>query len=548
MELISDVRTLGELIDRAAETWPDREAIVYEEQRISYGELRDGANRLGAALLELGVEKGNKVSVLFTNLPQWAYIEFALDKIGGVVVPINTRYSLKELEYILHHSDSTTLVTMDRFQNMDYMTLIREICPELETSKPGELKCEKLPFLKNVIVSGKHSYRGTFDFNELLERDEAGYQEEVMKAQIKVEPDDIAHIPYTSGTTGKPKGVMTTHQQYIRFNLGFINGIGGFTEVDRLCVAAPFSHNFGNSQGILTPAICGAASVLIEAFDPKKCLELIEQEGGTFFAGSPTMYIKMLRDEGFSKYDLSSLRSGLIAAAPAPVPVIKEIQSKMGVKILVNGYGMTENSVGTSMTRPGDPPEILSSTVGKPMWPEYKVKVVDIKTGEDLPPGGEGELCTKGPLIMKGYYKMPEETAELIDQDGWFHTGDMAVIDEAGYIKITGRLKDVFMPGGLNVSPEEVENVLYTHPKIKQVSVLGVPDEVMGEVGAAFVELKEGEKAKDQEIIDFCKARLANFKIPKYVIFTNEFPLTTSGKVQRFILREQAIEELELSK
>lgn len=546
--MVSDIKTLGELIDRAAETWPDHEAIVYEDQRISYRELKDGANQLAASLLELGVKKGDKISTLFTNLPQWAYIEFAIDKIGGIMVPINTRYSLKEFEYILHHSDSTTLIMMDRFQKIDYMAMFQEICPELKNSEPGDLKCSKLPLLKNVIVSGSNWYKGTFPFNELLEKGKEGYQEEIMRVQRNVEPDDIAHLPYTSGTTGKPKGVMTTHQQYIRFNLGFINGIGGFTGEDRLCVAAPFSHNFGNSQGILTPAFCGATSVLIEAFDARKCMELIEKEKCTFFAGSPTMYTRMLRDENLSRYDLSSLRAGLIAAAPAPVSVIKEIQSKMGIEILVNGYGMTENSVGTSMTRAGDPPEILSSTVGKPIWPDYEVRVVDIKTSKELPFGQEGELCTKGPLIMKGYYKMPKETAQLIDQDGWFHTGDTAIIDELGYIRITGRLKDIFMPGGLNVAPEEVEEILFTHPKVKGVSVLGVPDKDLGEVGVAFVEIKEGQDATDQELINFCKGRLANYKVPKYVFFTTDFPMTSSGKIQRFILKGLAMKELGFEK
>ena len=252
----------------------------------------------------------------------------------------------------------------------------------------------------------------------------------------------------------------------------------------------------------------------------------------------------MLRLDGFSGYDLSSLRAGLIAAAPAPVAIIQEIQSKMGIQVLVNGFGMTENSVGTSMTRPGDPPEILSETVGKPLWPDYEVKIVDINTGRDLAPGMEGELCTKGSFIMKGYYKMPEETANAVDGDGWFHTGDMAVIDKSGYIRITGRKKDIFMPGGLNVSPEEVESLIFTHPGVKQVAVLGVPDEELGEVGAAFVEMKDGEKASEKEIISFCKGKIANFKVPKYVFFTTDFPMTASGKIQRFILKDRAAKKL----
>lgn len=544
--MIEDARTLGELIDRASENWPNHEAVVYKDGRITYREVQQRAKRLAASLLRLGVRKGDKVSILLTNLPQWFYGEYAVDKIGGVVVPLNTRYSLRELEYILSHSDSTTLIMMDRFQKIDYMAMLREICPELEACALGDLRSPRFPFLKNLIVSGGQRYKGTLDLAELIESGRTDRDDGVAVAQSKVEPDDIAHLPYTSGTTGSPKGVMTTHHQYLRFNLGFIKGIGGFTEKDRLCVAAPFSHNFGNSQGILTPAICGATSVLVEAFDARRCLELIERERCTFFAGSPTMYVRMLRDEDFSKYDLSSLRSGLIAAAPAPVTVIQEIQSKMGIRTLVNGYGMTENSVGTSMTRPGDPPEVLSATVGRPLWPDYEVKVVDTKTGADLPRGRQGELCTRGPLIMKGYYKIPEETARLMDSKGWFHTGDLAVIDEQGYIRITGRLGDVFMPGGLNVSPEEVEDVLYTHPKIKQVAVLGVPDDELGEAGVAFVHLKAGHVATDREIIGFCRGRLANFKIPKYVLFSRDFPMTTSGKVQRFILRDRAIRELGL--
>ncbi len=544
--MITDIGTLGELIDRAAATWPANEAIVYQGERITYEVLRNRANRLAKALLRLGVEKGDKVAVLFTNLPQWSYAEFAIDKIGGVVVPINTRYSRDELCHILHHSDATTILMMDRSHGQDYIKLLKTLCPGLENCAPGHLKCDRLPFLKNIIVSSPTGCKGTFDFDVLMAPNSDQSLATLQKIQLQIKGEDVAHLPYTSGTTGKPKGVMTTHHQYIRFNLGFINGIGGFTERDRLLVAPPFSHNFGNSQGILTPAFCGAASVLIESFNAKQCLKLIEKERCTFFAGSPTMYIRMLRDEDFSAYDLSSLRAGLIAAAPAPVSLINEIKDRMGIGILVNGFGMTENSVGTSMTRPEDPPEILSETVGKPLWPDYEIQVVDVATGETLPEGKEGELCTRGPLIMKGYYKMAEETAKLIDNEGWFHTGDLAVIDGSGNIRITGRLKDIYMPGGLNVSPEEVEEVLFTYPKIKQLSVLGVPDEDLGEVGAAFVELKVGETASDREIIEYCQGRLAKFKIPRYILFTNEFPMTTSGKIQRFALRERAIRDLKL--
>jgi fatty-acyl-CoA synthase len=543
--MIEEAKTLGDLLDKASEKWPDREAIVFKKERISYRKYREKVDGLAKALLNIGIRKGDKVSVLFSNRPEWSISEYSIDKIGAMVVPINTRYKSQELEYILHHSDSTTLLMMDRFLEIDYMAMLHEICPELSRSEPGRLKSPKLPFLRNIICLSNQRYPGTYNFYELLDvGSELKNDEELEQAKAQVNEEDVAHIPYTSGTTGFPKGVMTTHYQYLWFNSSFARNIG-LREEDRLCVPPPFCHNFGNSQGIHTPTLCGSCSVIVEYFDSFVCLDAIERERCTFFAGTPTMYIKMLQHPDFEKFDLTSLKLGLIAAAPAPVKLICDIMDRMGIKTLIHGYGMTENSVGTTMTRPGDSPEIISTTVGKP-FPGVQVKVVDPNTGEDLQSGKEGELCTKGRLIMKGYYKMPEESAKLIDRNGWFHTGDLAVIDEEGYIRITGRLKDVFMPGGLNVSPEEVENVLYSHPKIKQVSVVGVPDPVMGEVGMAFVELKEGEKASEQEIIEFCKGKMANFKVPKYVRFTNEFPMTSTGKVQRFKLRERAIQEMGL--
>jgi len=544
--LIEQVKTLGDLIDKAAVKWANREAVVFKDKRMSYGEYRETVDRMAKALLEIGIRKGDKVSVLLSNCPEWSISEYAIDKIGAVVVPVNTRFKSHELEYILKHSDSTTLIIMDKFLDINYVTMLSEVCPEVQKCEPGKLK-SSLPFLRNIIYVSKQQYPGSYNFYELLKLgSKLTDNGDLEKAMAQIDEEDVAHIPYTSGTTGLPKGVMTTHYQYLWFNSSFAKNIG-LTEEDRLCVPPPFCHNFGNSQGIHTPTICGSCSVIVEYFDPVICLETIEREKCTFFAGTPTMYIKMLQHPDFKKFDLTSLKSGLIAAAPAPVKLIRDIMDQMGIKILIHGYGMTENSVGTSMTRPGDSPETIANTVGKP-FPGAHVKVVDPDTGEDLPIGKPGELCTKGRFIMKGYYKMPEESAKLVDKAGWFHTGDLAAIDKDGYIRITGRLKDVFMPGGLNVSPEEVENVLYTHPKIKQISITGVPDAVMGEVGIAFVELKEGEEIGEQEIIGFCKGKMANYKVPRYVRFVNEFPMTAAGKVQRFKLREQAIRELGLGK
>jgi fatty-acyl-CoA synthase len=542
--LIENAKTLGDLLDKAAERWPDREAIVFKGQRIGYARYREQVDWMAKALLEIGVKKGDKVSVLLSNRPEWSISEYAIDKIGAVVVPVNTRFKSHELEYILNHSDSTTLIMVDEFLDINYMAMLHEICPDISQCKPGDLK-SSLPFLRNVICVSGQEYPGTYDFDAFL-RFGSGLTNdaELDLAKGRVHEEDIAHIPYTSGTTGSPKGVMTSHYQYLWFNSAFARNIG-LTEEDRLAVPPPFCHNFGNSQGIHTPTLCGSCSVIVEYFDPLMCLETIEREKCTFFAGTPTMYIKMLQHPDFEKFDLRSLKSGLIAAAPAPVKLIRDIMDQMGIKILIHGYGMTENSVGTSMTRPGDSPETISTTVGKP-FPGAEVKVLDTDTGKDVSTGQQGELCTKGRLIMKGYYKMPELSAQLVDEAGWFHTGDLAIIDDNGYIKITGRLKDVFMPGGLNVSPEEVENILYTHPKIKQVSITGVPDSVMGEVGMAFVELKEGQEADEREIIEFCKEKMANYKVPRYVRFVTDFPMTSTGKVQRFKLREQAIRELGL--
>jgi len=543
--MIEEAKTLGDLLDKASEKWPDREAIVFKEQRISYREYRKKVDQLAKALIHIGIQKGDKISILFSNRPEWSISEYAVDKIGAIVVPVNTRYKTDELEYILRHSDSTTLITIDRFLGIDYIAMLKEICPELPRCEPGRLHSEKLPFLKNVICLSDRPLPGAFDFDRFLKIGEELEDDRALsRLQKEIGEDDVAHIPYTSGTTGFPKGVMTTHYQYLWFNSSFAKNVG-LKEEDRLCVPPPFCHNFGNSQGIHTPTLCGSCSVIVEYFDPLISLEAIERERCSFFAGTPTMYIKMLQHPDFNKFNLSSLKLGLIAAAPAPVKLIHDIMDRMGIKVLIHGYGMTENSVGTSMTRPGDTPEVISTTVGKP-FPGAQVKVVDPNTGKDVPTGKEGELCTKGRLIMKGYYKMPEESAKLIDQDGWFHTGDLAVIDDDGYIKITGRLKDIFMPGGLNVSPEEVENILYTNPKIKQATVVGVPDPVMGEVGMAFVELKEGEKETEEGIIQFCKGKMANFKVPKYVRFIIEFPMTSTGKVQRFKLRAQADQEMGL--
>ncbi|MDY7039138.1 MAG: AMP-binding protein, partial [Thermodesulfobacteriota bacterium] len=466
-------------------------------------------------------------------------------KIGAVLIPINTRFKTHELEYVLHHSDSSTLIMNKEFLGINYVDMISDICPELARSEPGTLNSERLPLLKRVICSGEKAPAGMYSLEAVMEWGN-DYDQDNALSEVKagISTDDIAHIPYTSGTTGNPKGVMTTHKQYLWFNNNVVDVLE-MTENDRFITSLPFCHNYGNCAGIYFPALSGGTSIILEYFNPPEVLKIIEKEKGTVVYGTPTMYIKMLEEPDFGKYDYSSLRLALTAAAPASVKLIEDIRKNFGGAHVLNGYGMTENSVGTSLTRFGDSPEIISTTVGRPMK-GASVKVVDTETGEDLPPGKEGEFCTKGILVMKGYYKMPEETARLIDKDGWFHTGDLAILREDGYIKISGRLKDVIMPGGLNFSAVEVEDFITTHPAVQQVAVVGIPDEVMGEIGMAFVKLKSGRTSTEEEILNHCKGNLANYKVPKYVKFVDDFPLTPLEKIQKFKLKDQAVKELGL--
>lgn len=545
--MIKDATRLFDLLEKAAKEWPEREAVVFKNEKVDYRTLWHRVNCLAKGLLKLGIRKGDKVTVQLVNSLEWFYVEYALMKIGAILVPINTRYKPKELEHILKHSDAAHHILQDRFLGISFVEMAYELCPELKRARPGQLNSPKFPLLKTFVCCGEKAYDGMYRLQDVME---AGVgletDSQLALAETSVDGEDIAHIPYTSGTTGQPKGVPTTHTQYLWFNFSQVSVVE-LRENDRLAIPLPFCHNYGNSCGIFTPAMCGGTSIVFEYFEASEVLRLIDHEKCTVLMGTPTMFIKMMQSPDFSKYDYSSLRTVLTAAAPAPERMIRDIQEKMGVKNLHNGYGMTENSVGTAITRIGDPPEIIATTVGLP-YPGAEVRVVNIETGGDLPPNREGELCTRGTLVMKGYYKMPEESAKVIDRDGWFHTGDLAVIDGRGYIRITGRLKDVIMPGGMNYSPVEVEELLYTHPKIQQVSIVGIPDEVMGEVSIAFVQLKAGETAIQQEIIDFCKGKIANFKVPKYVKFVNEYPMTALGKIQKFILREQAIKELGLCK
>lgn len=539
--------TLASILDRVAAKYPKNEAIVSGTQRINYETLTDRVNSMAYALLKMGVKKGDKVAIWMSNIPEWVYVHFACIKIGAPVIPLNTRYRTHEVEYILRQSDTTALFMMDRFIKAEYVPMINEVLPELKECKPGELKSKKLPLLKRVIIRSDKSFPGMLNYAEVLEsgKDYAS-SDAVKKAQQKVKPEDTYIIPFTSGTTGFPKGVVTTNYQYSRIMEAVSNRFQ-MEDKDRILVVSPFSHNMGNMTGMLLGACNGACIVPMEQFDPGEALRLIEEEGVTKFTGSPTMYIMMLDHPDFPKRKFG-IKASVIGGADVSPDLVRTIMAKMGIKDLINAYGLTENTGVSTMTQPGDPPEVIAYTAGKLIFPDCELKVLDPDTGKEVPRGTQGEICSKGFYVMKEYYKQPEETKKAFNKDGWFRTGDLGTMDEKGYIKITGRLKDMFITGGVNAYPAEVENFLMTHPKISMVSVVGVPDRRMGEVGMAFIKLKEGQTATAEEIIAFAREKMANYKAPKYVKFVNDFPMTATGKIQKFILKEGALKELGLDK
>ncbi|MFH1350967.1 MAG: AMP-binding protein [Pseudomonadota bacterium] len=537
------LNTLADLIDRAAVKYGKAEAIVYNDKRMNYQQMHSLSESLAKGFLKLGISKGDKVAIWMPNCPEWEICEFAIFKVGGIMVPLNTRFKIDEMDYILNQSDATTLIMVDEFLGIDFMDMLSRMIPQHKHVPKGNVLTSKFPYLKNIICKSDKTYQGIFGFQEILDSGRTLEDRVLAERQGMITGEDVASIPYTSGTTGFPKGVMTTHYQILK-QISDSSERLTIREGDRFCTTTPFSYNFGNYFGPYMAIMFGGCVVALDSFDPEKVLEAIEREKCTNILGTPTIYIELLKHSSFQKHNLSSLRTGLIGAAPSPVQLIEEIIERMGITGLVAGYGMTENSGGTALTQSGDPPEVIATTVGKPL-PDVEIKIVDPETNQDLGREREGELCTRGYLIMKGYYRMPEETSKIMDDKGWFHTGDLGTITREGNLRITGRLKDMFISGGTNVSPSEIENFIYKHPKVKQVSVVGVPDERMGEVGMAFIILKNGEKSQPEEIIEFCKGKIANYKIPKYIEFLDELPLNAVGKVQKFKLREYGTKKIQ---
>ena len=538
--------TVGGLLDQMAERYPDNDALVYHERglRYTYRQFNDVCRQVAKGLLRMGIKKGEHVSIWAYNVPEWVILQFATAKIGAVLVTVNTSYKSAELEYILNQSDSTTLFMVGSFKGSDYIQTVNEVVPELAGSRPGSLSCGKLPFLKNVIFIGDGTPAGMLAFDEITRLGADVSDAELAAVEASLDCHETINMQYTSGTTGFPKGVMLTHYNVINngFNIGKCMKL---TDKDRLCIPVPFFHCFGCVLGVMACVTHASAMVPVEIFDPLKVLQTIEKEKCTAVHGVPTMFIAELEHPDFASFDLSTLRTGIMAGSNCPIEVMKKVISQMNASEITIAYGQTESSPVITQTRTDDAIELRVATVGRAL-PDVEVKIVDIETGATLPPGKQGELCTRGYLVMKGYYKMPDETAKAIDGDGWLHTGDLAIMDENGYCKITGRIKNMIIRGGENIYPREIEEFLYTHPKISDIQVYGVPDRKYGEQVMASIILKKGMEMSEDEVREFCNGKIANYKIPKYVKFVDSYPMTASGKIQKFKMRDMAIKELQL--
>ena len=540
-------KTIGDMFYEIAEKYPDNDAIVsiHQEKRYTYRELQKELDRAAKGFIALGLKKGDRLAIWATNLAEWIIIQFATAKAGIIMVNINPAYRTHELEYALRQSEAQALLLMDRFKSSDYVQMLYEVCPEAKTAQPGKIHSEKLPFLRTAVMIRGEKQPGMWSWDDVLKMGDEVPDEILQEREESLDFDDPINIQYTSGTTGFPKGVVLTHHNILN-NGYFIGERMKFTDKDRLCIPVPFYHCFGMVLSNLACMTHGAAMVLpAENFDPVSVMSAIEKERCTAVHGVPTMFIAELEHPDFSKYDFRSLRTGIMAGSPCPIEFMKKVSTLMNMREVVITYGQTEASPGITMSSTDDSLEQRVSTIGRPM-PHTEMKIVDPKTGKIVSRGETGEICARGYMIMRCYYNDPVATDQCVDKDGWLHTGDLGTLDEEDYCKITGRLKDMVIRGGENIYPREIEEFLYTHPAISDVQVIGVPDKKYGEEIMAWIKLKKGASASAVEIKAFCKGRIAHFKVPRYIKFVNDFPMTVSGKIQKFKMREESIKELGL--
>jgi fatty-acyl-CoA synthase len=540
-------KTIGEMFDEIATKYPDNDAIVsiHQGQRYTYRQLQQEVNRAAKGFMALGLKKGDRLAIWATNISEWIISQFATAKAGIVMVNINPAYRTHELEYALRQSETQALLLLDRFKTSDYVRMFYEVCPEARNSQPGQISSQKLPFLKTAVLLRGETQPGMYTWDEVMKMGDSLPDDVLLERQEELDFDDPINIQYTSGTTGFPKGVVLTHHNLVN-NGYFIGECMDFTDKDRLCIPVPFYHCFGMVLSNLACMTHGATMVLpAEYFDPVSTMSAIEKERCTAVHGVPTMFVAELEHPDFNKFDFSSLRTGIMAGSPCPIEFMKKVNTLMNMKEVVITYGQTEASPGITMSSTDDSLDQRVSTVGRPM-PHTEMKIVDPKTSKMVPRGDTGEICARGYMIMRCYYNNPVATDQAVDKEGWLHTGDLGTLDENDYCKITGRLKDMVIRGGENIYPREVEEFLYTHPAISDVQVIGVPDLKYGEELMAWIKLKDGQTVSPEEIKAFCKGKIAHYKIPRYIKFVDSFPMTVTGKIQKYKMRDESIKELGL--
>jgi fatty-acyl-CoA synthase len=541
--------TLAEVLDRTAERFGGHDALVFPrlDYRRSYAAFRAEVGRCARALLALGVRRGEHVGLWATNRPGWVVTQFAAAAAGAVLVNINPAYRDHELRYVLHQADITTLLLSDRCKQSSFFDILSAVCPELASSEPGRLHAGACPALRRVISLEGDKLPSMWNWDEFLGLANAVSEADLDRRRAELQPEDVVNIQYTSGTTGFPKGAMLTHRNLL-LNAYRVGRRMAFSDRDRLCLPVPFYHCFGCVMGTLLCVVYGSAMVVpAETFDAGATLRAIQDEACTAVYGVPTMFIAELNHPRFADFDLHSLRTGIMAGSPCPIEVMRAVVSRMGARELTIAYGLTEASPVITQTEVGDSLEHRVGTVGR-VLPGLEVKVVTPGTTEPVAAGQPGELMVHGHGVMKGYYKKPEETAAALTADGWLHTGDIALQTPDGYYRITGRSKDMIIRGGENIYPREIEEFLYTHPVVADVQVVGLPDEKWGEEVCAWVRLRPGAALTEEEVKAYCRGRIAHYKVPRYVVFVEEFPTTVTGKVQKFKLRELGVERFGLHK
>jgi fatty-acyl-CoA synthase len=542
-----DGLTIGQVLAQTTQHYRDREALVFPQlgRRWTWRQFAADVDAAARGLLALNIQTGEHVALWATNVPEWVLLQFATARIGAVLVNINPAYRPFELQYVLGQSDAVALFLVDRFKSSDYFAMLAEVCPEIAAAREGQVNSPRYPRLRRIVAIKGQTPAGLLSWSEMVERGQESPAERLAEIGRNLTPQQPINIQYTSGTTGFPKAAMLSHRNLL-LNAYHVGGCQKFTADDRLCIPVPFYHCFGCVLGTLACAVYGTTMIIpAEYFQAGPTLDALEKERATAIYGVPTMYIAQLEDPSFAGRQITTLRTGIMSGAPCPIEVMRRVIDKLGPKELTIAYGQTEASPVITQTRTDDPLELRVETVGRPL-PDVEVKIVDPASGAALPDNQQGELCARGHVVMLGYYNNPEATAAAIDREGWLHTGDLALRLPNGYYKITGRLKDMVIRGGENIYPREIEEFLFTHPAVEQVSVVGVPDPKYGEELCAWIKLKAGHTATADELRGFCRANLAHYKVPKYVKFVEQFPQTVTGKIQKFKIREAMKDELGL--